>query len=321
MKPNSNGAPGQSELLRSLKKYFDYFFETDGYTTDRTPLKLSSAASNAARVARGTERGPALMIHGVMPRSGTVYCGELLRLHPDLYPYPHQLWELPALPLSEKLRALQRSFLQAYPINRGRLAEADFMAIFGAGLVAYLYEPVPAGQRVLVKLPSVQYLNRFFTMFPCEHLLVLLRDGRDLVHSTLRTWPRLNFIQVCLRWNRSAQAVLFAAENLRAPDGRGFWIARYEDALQDPEGFVREACDQFDLDQSRYPFDRINEIRVIGSSLLEHQQQVSWRHIEKPRNFKPVGYWEQWPRIKKSIFKLIAGQPLIALGYAQDHDW
>jgi hypothetical protein len=96
-------------------------------------------------------------------------------------------------------------------------------------------------------------------------------------------------------------------------------MARYEDALQDPVTFVREACDRFDLDAGRYPFEQIDNIKVIGSSKLE--RNVIWRFIKRPKNFSPVDYWKQWSALRKRIFKVIAGRSLIELGYCEDLNW
>lgn len=312
-----------SYLLHDVKKYVDYFLERKGFTVETAVGCSSEHALRAARMARGADRGPALIVQGIMPRSGTVYVGELLRRHPALYAYAHHLWEFPAVQLTPDVATLQQKFVLGYKGNRDKLGDADFLPLFGAALIAYLYEPVPDGQRVLAKMPSAQHLSHFFTMFPYEQLLVLVRDGRDLVHSTLRTWPRLNFIQVCLRWNRSAQMVLRAAERFSGTRSTDYWLARYEDALHDPDAFIRQTCRHFELDENEYPYEEIQKIRVIGSSKLEksNEQSVSWQHLEKPQNFQPTQYWKQWSQLRKAVFKAIAGQSLMDLGYCDDLNW
>jgi len=307
--------------VHDLKKYLWYFFETRGFTADTLAGIISDDAIRAAEMARGKGRGPAIIIHGIMPRSGTVYVGELLCRHPDLYAYPHHLWELPVLPLTADVRQLQQKFLLGYKPNNGKLEDDDFLPLFGAAMMALLHAPVPPQQRVLAKIPSVQYLGHFFSMFPHENVLILVRDGRDVVHSTLRTWPRLNFVQVCLRWNRSAKAVLSAMDYFTKDKCHGYWLAKYEDALQDPVSFVQEACRQFALDEADYPYREIDEIRVIGSSKLEQQGKVGWRHLKRPKNFHPGGYWDQWSKARKLIFKVTAGQSLMDLGYCENLNW
>jgi protein-tyrosine sulfotransferase len=309
------------KIFINSTKYLDYFFETKGFTSNSSAGKTSDYALRTAHSIRGAGRSPAIIIHGIMPRSGTVYVGELLRLHPDLYAYPYQLWEFPALQLVQDIQKLQKKFLLNYKANIGKLGDDDFLALFGAALIAFLCEPVPANRRPLIKIPSVQFLSHFTTMFPFESLLVLTRDGRDVVHSTLRTWPYLNFIQVCLRWHRSAQAILGIAKQHNDDDSKGFLIAKYEDALLDPVQFVKVVCNRFCLDENSYPFERIDMIRVIGSSKLEDKNKVTWRHLKKPENFRPIEYWRRWSYLKRLIFKMIAGQSLIELGYCKDLNW
>jgi protein-tyrosine sulfotransferase len=305
----------------NVKKYFDYFFETKGFSSNGIPDGISEAAIQAALFARGEKRGPAIFIQGIMPRSGTVYVGELLRLHPDLFAYPYQIWEFPALSLTDRVIELQKKFIDGYRLNRDKFGDSDFLPVFGGALMAYLHALSPADRRVLVKMPSAQFLNYFFTMFPHENVLILVRDGRDLVHSTLRTWKHLNFVQVCLRWNRSARVVLDTVAQFAGERRSGYWLAKYEDALQEPEAFVRQACERFELDEKRFPYDKINEIRVIGSSKLENKGEVRWQHLDRPKDFKPSGYWTKWSPLRKMLFKNIAGKSLIDLGYSQDLSW
>jgi protein-tyrosine sulfotransferase len=310
-----------TSLRHDFNKYLNYFFETRGFTADTHVGLISESALQAAAAARGNGRGPALIIHGIMPRSGTVYVGELLRRHPELHPYPHHLWELPALLLTADVRRLQQKFLLSYKPNTGKLEEDDFLPLFGASIMAFLNAQAPPTQRVLTKMPSVQYLSHFFSMFPHENVLILMRDGRDVVHSTLRTWHHLNFIQVCLRWNRSARIILSTLEQFRSSGQSGYWVGRYESALAEPETFIREVCRQFQLNEACYPFEEIEKIRVIGSSKLASQDKAIWQHLKRPQNFRPIEYWKNWSPLRKKIFKVIAGQSLLNLGYCHDHHW
>jgi hypothetical protein len=149
---------------------------------------------------------------------------------------------------------------------------------------------------------------------------VLTRDGRDVVHSTVKTWPQLMFWMACQRWRRSARMVL-ACHRRYAERGEGYWLARFEDAVSDPESFVREACRHFNLDEEKYPFDEMSDLPVRGSATLKEPGDVDWHPVEKPRDFDPVGHWRDWSWWRKWRFKRIAGRELIQLGYAKDMNW
>jgi hypothetical protein len=104
-------------------------------------------------------------------------------------------------------------------------------------------------------------------------------------------------------------------------DQQRYWLARYEDALFEPGAFVREACARFDLDPEVYPYEKIKHIRVVGSSKLAERPNFKWTYQKKPDNFRPVEYWRRWSPLRKLVFKSIAGQSLMALGYCSDQNW
>ncbi|HUF73001.1 MAG TPA: sulfotransferase [Gammaproteobacteria bacterium] len=293
------------------------------FDLESDPLKLSEGAIEAAKAIRGRERPPAIIIHGVMPRSGTVYAGELLRLHPDLHAYPNHVWEFPFLGLAGGIRDLQGEFLGMYRRNEARMERHDFLPLFGASLIAYLYSFVPDGKRMLLKAPNVRYLNWFHVVFPFENLLLLMRDGRDVVSSTIKTWPKRKrgFGEVCKRWNDSAR-VLLDFESRRAKMD-GFLSARFEQIVKDPESFAASACDAFDLNAEAYPFDKIGDLPVRGSSTVvpSKARGTGWDPIEKPKDFSPTDRWKDWSPAQKRTFKKIAGSTLVDAGYCRDLDW
>ncbi len=304
------------ELKNNLRKYYRYVFKNDGFAPRTYRGEISSHAFQVAKTIRGENRPPTIIVHGIMKRSGTVYTGELLGLHPAVHPHPNLIWETPFLALTGDVRKLQQDFFLSYQQNIGKIGENDFLPLFGASFLAYLSALVPNDQRMLLKVPGVEYLDYFYDVFPNEHLLLLLRDGRDLVASTIKTWPQLRFADVCRRWANSAKMILRCKEMFK--DKPGFWLARYEDAVHDPETFVREACKQYNLDVTLYPFDKMHNLPIIGSSTTRKQKDT-W--IKKTTGFNPIGRWQQWSPWRKMTFKRIAGQALIDLGYCDTLDW
>ena len=165
-------------------------------------------------------------------------------------------------------------------------------------------------------------MNYFFKVYPEESILLLMRDGRDLVSSTMRSWPDADFKEVCQLWNDSSTIMLkFQDEHVNNTSGVMF--SKYEDILKDPATFVEEFCKAYNLESSIYPFDQIENIAVRGSSTLrkKNNKNVTWDAISKPDGFKTTGHWENWSRKEKNIFKKIAGKTLADAGYAQDSNW
>lgn len=304
---------------RDIRKYIRYILETESFKRHKTG-HITPRALEAASQIRGANRGPSVMIHGIMPRSGTVYVGELIRLHPDLVAYPGDIWELPFLERFADLYQLQEEFLWSYEQNREKIGQYDFLPIFGASVIGYLHTMVPAEKRMLLKVPGVQYLDRFFDVFPHEQLILLVRDGRDVVHSTIRTWPQIRFWMACLRWRRAASMAM-AVNQINEDEISGFWLARFEDAIANPESFVRDCCLRLDLDPDRYPWDLIDQLPVQGSSTLGQPGEIRWVPAVKPDGFQPIGHWRKWSPLRKMVFKRIAGDVLNMLGYGGEQGW
>jgi hypothetical protein len=295
--------------------------DSDAFQVDADPIEVSQAALDAARAIRGIDQPPSIFIVGVMPRSGTVHVGELLRLHPDIFAYPNELWEIPFLSQVPGIRAVGDGFIGGYRQNADRMHAGDFLPLFGAALIAYLRSFGGDGRRILDKEPRANHLGRFPLVFPCEQLLLLLRDGRDVVQSTIRTWPGVRFEDACARWQLSARAMLdyHARFGDLAP---ACWLTRFETALADPAAFVREACSRFGLDATRYPFERQSAVDVIGSSTISQAGQVDWsKHVAPPADFKPGGAWRDWSTTQLRTFKRVAGATLVDAGYADGRDW
>jgi protein-tyrosine sulfotransferase len=304
---------------RDIAKFLRYGLERRSFSPSSSTAQISRQAFDAARAIRGGDRRPAIVIHGLLPRCGTVYVGELLRLHPELHAYPNEIWEFPFLLHTPRVLRLEEEFLWTYEQNREKIGEQDFLPLFGSALIGYLYQGVPPGRRMLLKVPSVQHLDYFYQAFPHEQLLVLVRDGRDVVQSTLKTWPQLRFWMVCLRWRRAARMALACDERFRGREG--YWLGRFEDAVQEPEAFVREVCQRFRLDETRFPYERIASIPVHGSSTTQVGGKVTWSPVARGGGFRPVGRWMTWSRYHKWLFKCIAGRELVQLGYCEDLSW
>ena len=78
---------------------------------------------------------------------------------------------------------------------------------------------------------------------------------------------------------------------------------------------------RFGLEVNRFPFEEIDTVAVHGSSSLKVEGKVVWDHVDRPKDFRPIGHWQNWSSGKKRTFKRIAGQALIDLGYCADLDW
>lgn len=298
-------------------------YTQSAYDYTETEHEISPASLSTAFNIRGTTNAPCLFLHGAMQRSGTVYAAKLINQHPDVHGYPNSLWELPFLKTTGHLLNAQHLFFDAFKINKDKMGSNDLLPLFGSAIVAYLNSFVEDGKSVLIKEPSVDFLHYFDILFPYEHLILLIRDGRDVVSSTIKTWPNAGFKKSCMRWRDSAYMIwrYMRSHQNEKKNGKGFLFYKFEDILTDVPLFVKKICQAFNLDEERYPFEKVDRLSLQGSSAIKVDNKVSWKAVEKPKNFNPVGRWGDWDNRKKKIFKNIAGDYLIKFGYAENNDW
>lgn len=304
-------------ILRRIVKGQEAFLNPAFYTPPADKPVAFRARETALAMRVG--RPPALILHGVTPRSGTVFVSELLALHPDLHAYPRGTIEFPFLRLTGEMKSLHRKYSAGYPVDPAQVTADDFLALFGSALITHFYTAAPTGKQLLLKMPGVEHLPDFYTAFPAENLILLIRDGRDVVSSACKSWPAFSFADVCRWWNLSARLIL--ACDARFSGQANYFFTHYEEAVLDPENLVRRVMHQFGLNEDRYPFDRIQDLPVYGSSVGKPGKDFQWRIESKQANFKSVGRWTSWSEHQKRIFKRIAGQTLIDAGYSQDFDW
>ncbi len=293
--------------------------DRDRYQIENSIEPLTEEVLHAVDQIRGSNRPPAIFVHGVMTRSGTNYCGDLLRQHQDIEAYPYNLWEVPLLQAKREVESLHRAFVAGYRKNENVVGPGAFQALVGAAFVGYMHAGISREQRLLVKIPRVSYLNYFSTMFPKEDCLLLLRDGRDVVASSLKTWPEKDFSGTVRIWRDSTQLMRQVFEQQLG--GRTCKMFKFEEISDDPEHFIRSVCLSYDLNPEHYPFEDIATLPVQGSSNLFSAGEVSWQPQAKPKDFVNRGKWHAWTPREKARFKRIAGDVLIESGYASNSSW
>lgn len=308
----------KKSVLNIFNRQLPHVTTLQAYTWPDDQETPREKALEVSREIRGSERLPAIMLHGVMRRSGTNFVGDLINLHPDLCGYPGDIFETPFLASGHLLSEAQEVFLNGYQRNREKIGGSDFLPLFGAAFIAYLHSMVPNDKQMLVKVPGVEQIWQFSKVFPYERLVILQRDGRDLVASTMKSWPDNDFETICARWDKSQQLILELQDR---PEGERVCFVRFEDAVANPKSFVKDLLGYLGGSEERYPYDLVDKLPVKGSSSIKVDGKMTWKAVEKPKSFNPVGRWAAWTDQQKAIFKRVCGKTLIRSGYSDNLDW
>ncbi len=261
-----------------------------------------------------TNRQPIFLL-GILPRCGTNYLLDLLCVHPDCASSSkvredYLLYHVDLL--FQYVNAVYGHWTPGWGADdalRDRL-----YAHLGSGLVSFLTEVTDAG-RVVTKTPRVENLGMFFKLFPDARLVILVRDGRAVLESGIKTF-RWNREAAMHRYARAARTIL-EFDEARKNSSHSYLIVRYEDLWQDLEEELRRILDFLGLDPTLYDFQAARRLPVRGSSTIRAQgdEQIHWKPVEKTPEFDPMSRWRHWSRARHERFNWVAGRYLTCLGY------
>lgn len=287
---------------------------------DFLPEVSAAEAARAAELSRGARGdGPApILLLGVMPRSGSNFLRDLIAAHPGVYADPGRLYEFPLLQVAASTAALMQDFTARFPRNAEVVSRWDALGLLAGGWLGALQRE--AGEmRILLKSPHVQNLSLAPHVFAGASIVLCLRDGRDVIDSSLNTFGRWSlsrktFGQLAQEWRLGAEAILAFDEAgpLALPD---VTVVRYEELVAAPEQVLRRLFSRIGLDSAAYDFARVAAMPVRGSSRAESEDDARWQPQERSADFSPVRRWASWTPARKARFERIAGRISKEAGY------
>jgi hypothetical protein len=259
-----------------------------------------------------------IFILGIMPRSGTNYLWDLVCLHPNCGQARSPIREDFFLEASDHLQAYTSAVRDSWDPMWGsfdqHIMEA-FHESIGNGLISFLW--VDRQRRLVTKSPSVRHIDRFFTIFPRARLLLLVRDGRSVVQSSMATFG-WDFDRAARQWAAGADEIRrFEAEHRELADR--WMLIRYEDLLDDLEGSLSPIFRFLELDAKVFDLEAAASLPVRGSSFYfgRGHDSVHWEPVARGADFEPREQWRSWsPRLHER-FEWIAGRQLRYLGYRE----
>ena len=271
-----------------------------------------------------------IFIQGILQRSGTNYLNNLLLLHPDVKS-PGLVWEDFFLAHADLLAEYRESVQRRWPPQWAVAADSELgpkalLQYIGKGLIDFMQaqyrngldkEASPAAVTTPVTLvtatPSVRNLHLFFDLFPNAAPIIIVRDGRAVVESGVRSFG-WNYDEAMRMWANGARRIQDFCEN---PEHKGrFLLVRYEDIYTHTRDMLGNILDFLQLDRSRYDFTAAENMGIMGSSeLMGTEGRVHWKSVDKSADFNPLARASQWGPALNSRFAWIADKEMAALRY------
>jgi hypothetical protein len=160
-------------------------------------------------------------------------------------------------------------------------------------------------------VPGIHVLNR---LFPDATFLHVIRDGRDVAASRMRTWRQPSVLAAAHHWCWNVEFVRKVGRIL----GARYKEIRFETLATVPEESLREVCDwlgeQFEPAMLEY-YRTATQRLPTYSAERHHQSSV------RPPDPTKVGMWRHvMSRGDRAVFQAVAKPLLCELGYEVEDD-
>lgn len=261
-----------------------------------------------------------IFILGISQRSGTNFLSNLIRQHPQCGA-PATIWEDCFTCYSDLLLEYTQTVFSKWKWKSGsanKALEVQLNHALGSSLINFLSSEIQA-ERLVTKTPDVTNVSHHFDLFPNSFLIILIRDGRAVVESRVKTFNE-SYQTAMWKWSTAADLVLEFDKIGKNNNGR-YLIVKYEDLWNDVEYELRKIFDFCRLDPNQYDFNSAKNQPIRGSSVYygEKHSDVHWQPVKKTNDFDPTERWSHWSRSLHEQFITISGKNLHKLGYEPKH--
>jgi hypothetical protein len=256
-----------------------------------------------------------VFVLGIAHRSGTNFLSDLLIRHRDCERV-RTIWEDFLVANADKLQHFAAAVAACWDRkwDPSGNAKRDLAGHLGRACLAFLTEKTKEvvndlPKYLVTKTPSVSNLE-LVSLFPGARALVIVRDGRAVVESSVRSFG-WDFETVAFNWARAADVIISARQS-----GTSFLLVRYEDLVLNLQQELSQIFSFLEIADTVYDFDAAASLPVRGSSTLKTEDgAVHWGNTDKPADFNSLKRWEDWTASEHERFNSIARTQMAALGY------
>jgi Sulfotransferase family len=289
-------------------------------------------------------------LHGARVRSGSNYLGSIMGCNPhiQLVPPGRTMYEFPLIEDLDAWAGAFAAFLDKYKGQKEQFEFQRFSPHLGNAWLTYLIDTFSLQPgHIFIKWSSVRNIDKFFDVFPESKLILLVRDGRDNVassvkaalatrhHKTLVQKARTRLSHLLMRdfraaardWADAVRKIVRVDEELRkSPAASRYLLLRYEDVFQRPREMGARIFEFMGVRYDEAILDAVENADVVGSSFFsargrEDANKPNWRATPRTEAFQPLGRWKKWSAFQKNLFQRIAGKQLFAMSYETDPNW
>lgn len=197
-------------------------------------------------------------------------------------------------------------------------AHSEILSGFGDLMLSTIERMAPRTNGVLVlKTPRPEGIRNVRYLFPDSRILIVDRDGRDVVDSFLRSFNGYNFTGAVQLWRDGVRELEAACSDFSDSEkAQQFLRVKYENVFSGDSQTLLSLNSFFGFDEGTITPESIGALPLRGSSVVRSGDgSLSWDEIPRPNAYDPRGKWRKWSWYKRRKFKFIAGDELRKLGY------
>ena len=258
-----------------------------------------------------------IVLLGITRRSGTNYCHKVLTSHPECTGTAFELWE--DFLVHESHRLLSYATAAANHWNAtwraGSSAHTLLVESLGEGLTTFLRQGCNS-RYLIAQTPSLQGIEHIPVLLPACRLIIVVRDGRDVVSSGMRSFG-WSFDDAVDLWTTGARHLMRFRE---AHPGFGLLLIHYEHLVARLPEVIGDLCSYLDVTPSLFDVEAALRLPVLGScDAVNAGGRVHWGAVARSADFQPVGRWRSiLTKDEHAKFWDRAQDEMASLGYERD---
>jgi len=259
-----------------------------------------------------------IFILGITGRSGTNYLYNLLLTHPDcegssLMAEDFIIYGLDQLDkYTNKVASKWKKEWNYNPKMQSKLKKS-----LGKGIEGFL-KNTSTSKCIVSKTPSTLNIDRFFDFFQEAKLIIIIRDGKNVVESGVKSnfW---NYEMGFHIWDKSAKRILNFLKNNK-PFSDRILLVKYENLINSLSEEMARVLDYCELDFDKYNMNKAKHTKILGSSTVKtKEKEFVWKVIPEKSNFNPLNRSLHWNKTLHYRYNRKCGDSTQKFGYSTKH--
>ncbi|WNC68458.1 sulfotransferase [Thalassotalea nanhaiensis] len=263
---------------------------------------------------------------GVMPRCGTNFLQNMLRLHTSCYA-PGPVWEDFVISQLDILFRYSQRVSNNWDPYWFRNAETNhkdlLMQCLGQGIQDFLKlqvknsNPKNEIEYIISKTPSLKGIDKYSLFFKNCKFIMIMRDGRSVVASGEKSFS-WDFELAAIQWKLNAKKIK-KFKKMNDINFDTFLLIKFENLIVEPENQFKKMIEYLGLSLNDFDFSKLKSLPVSGSSDLKSSSKaMHWKPVSKENKFDPLNRFSNWSLNRKKIFHYIAKNEMEYFGYHSD---